>query len=105
MSINAFPPHTEHSFDLNRSYLFSAQNDTTVEFMDENARMSFYDNEEMEVCSDHFESQMHDENSDSGLGSMSRGKISTLTTMFGLMNSPSTNKCEFDAILVSVNKI
>ena len=69
----------------------------SVEFADENARMSFYDEEEMDVSSVHSNSMLHDENADSGLGSMSRGKISTLTSMFGLLNSPSTN--EFSALL------
>lgn len=69
-----------------------------LEFIDENARMSFDDNEESMETTD-----FYGENQDSGFGTISREGVSTLTSMFGFLNSPSAaNKTsEFSAILVS----
>lgn len=81
----------------------SAHQPMNFECMNENARMSFFDDDEEEMDMSNMSENVHDENMDSGLGSsISRGKLSTLTSMFGFLSSPSA--CErngFNAILVS----
>lgn len=77
-----------------------------TEFVNENARMSFFEededeDEQMDIDSAYPDSQLLEE--DSGLGSTaSRGKTASLTSMFSqFKTSPSKPPIEFGSILVS----
>lgn len=71
-----------------------------MDYVNENARMSFYDEAmEDEMDANNSDSQLIDQ--DSGLGSMSRGKTISLTSMFSQFRTSPARNDSFAAILVS----